>query len=128
MPLYHAPRIYRDASRATEAGKGKTKVRKTLIAAACLATAIEPATAGDRPYEKFEQTRWEATCISFYTKTAGQVPCDRASHEVILTSAYNDGEGDFSFVYAMGPVAPGENVWTHSWDDVYLTTTGPVTT
>ena len=73
-------------------------MRKTLIVAAAMAAigVAGPAAAGERPWDKWEQTAWSATCVSFSAR-GGDIPCAAGPLEVSRTITQNDGSGQFFF-------------------------------
>jgi hypothetical protein len=102
-------------------------VRKTLIAAACLATAIGvagPAMAQDeRQWEKWESIVWTASCETFQTPHhIGFTTCDGAEAEFTIIKLFNDGSANISFKYAPGLINKYGS--RDSWEAIYFTT-GP---
>ena len=85
------------------------------IGDACAITYDAATAKKHRPWDKWEQTQWTATCETFQTPWAGAVPCNKASAEFTITSTYNDGSASFSFRYdneqifftTRAPVEPG---------------------
>jgi hypothetical protein len=73
-------------------------MRKTSIVAAAMAAigVAGPAAAEERPWDKWEQTAWSATCVSFSAR-GGNIPCAAGPLEVSRTITQNDGSGQFYF-------------------------------
>jgi hypothetical protein len=72
-------------------------MRTLIVAAAMVAIGVAgPAMGADeRPWEKWEQTTWSATCISFSTGSGDL--CTAGPLEVSRTITQNDGTGQFFF-------------------------------
>jgi hypothetical protein len=71
------------------------KMRKTLIIAAAIGAVGPAMSADERSWDKWEQTTWSATCVSFSTGSGDL--CTAGPLEVERTITQNDGSGQFFF-------------------------------